>query len=105
MIYKSSVIECEYLCLPVIIYVARAKALKKEGGSIIQAISQYCLREKLQLCIASQVGGCDQEWVQCDRCEAWYHCICIGISPLYFEEHEFVCCRSQEEQQQLPHSL
>ena len=36
-------------------------------------------------------------WVQCDRCEGWFHLLCIGLAEDEISEHEdYVCykCRS-----------
>ena len=31
-------------------------------------------------------------WVQCDKCELWYHLFCIGLKPHDIKEDEdFVC--------------
>ena len=31
-------------------------------------------------------------WVQCDKCELWYHLYCIGLKPHDIKEDEdFIC--------------
>ena len=32
-------------------------------------------------------------WVQCDKCELWYHLFCIGLKPHNIKEDEDFCCR------------
>ena len=32
-------------------------------------------------------------WVQCDKCELWYHLYCIGLKPHNIKEDEDFCCR------------
>ena len=43
--------------------------------------NQSCLKHSLQV-----------HWVQCDKCELWYHLFCIGLKPHDIKEDEdFVC--------------
>merc|ERR1712110_1250109 len=36
--------------------------------------------------------GKQVHWVQCDKCELWYHLFCIGLKPHDIKEDEdFVC--------------
>ena len=64
-----------------------------------EAVTRCCAK-----CVNCETEDCE-EWVQCDVCQVWYHCVCVGMSPLYFEAEEFVCCRDQEEQQKLQASM
>ena len=36
-------------------------------------------------------------WVQCDKCELWYHLFCIGLKPHNIKEDEDFCCRSNNQ--------
>ena len=41
--------------------------------------------------------GTEVNWVQCDRCEEWFHLLCIGLGEDEISEHEdYVCykCKS-----------
>ena len=64
-----------------------------------EAVARCCAK-----CVNCETEDCE-EWVQCDVCQVWYHCVCVGVSPLYFEVEEFVCCWDQEEQQKLQASM
>ena len=38
--------------------------------------------------------GDDVNWVQCDKCQLWYHCECLGMGDKVFSEDEkFYCYR------------
>ena len=42
-------------------------------------------------------SGTEVNWVQCDRCEEWFHLLCIGMGEDEISEHEdYVCykCKS-----------
>jgi len=37
---------------------------------------------------------CEQvHWVQCDKCELWYHLFCIGLKPQDIKEDEDFNCK------------
>merc|ERR550532_1956133 len=38
--------------------------------------------------------GKQVHWVQCDKCELWYHLFCIGLKPHDIKEDEDFCCRN-----------
>ena len=62
----------------------------------VMKANEICLMERLggQCCKAYR--QCT-DWVKCDKCHAWYHCICIGISESFFKdqdgENTFICCQ------------
>ena len=31
------------------------------------------------------------EWVSCDNCKQWYHCICVGLTIEQTKESNFTC--------------
>ena len=33
-------------------------------------------------------------WVQCDKCELWYHLFCIGLKPHDIKEDEDFNCKN-----------
>ena len=34
-------------------------------------------------------------WLQCERCEKWYHAPCVGVDPATFDEDkEWYCCEA-----------
>ena len=33
----------------------------------------------------------DVTWVECDTCEHWYHCFCIGVECEDFVDRDFKC--------------
>ena len=50
-----------------------------------------CIMEKSGQCIVSKVADVKSDsWTQCDKCQSWYHCVCIGM--VVTERDEFVCC-------------
>ena len=43
------------------------------------------------------VAGEEVSWVQCDKCELWFHMICIGVAEDEIDENEdYICfqCRN-----------
>ena len=60
------------------------------------AIGNVCIMSRAGMghCASSQlIDGSDSEWVECQRCHAWYHCICVGISSNFFDgDRVFICC-------------
>ncbi|XP_038061639.1 lysine-specific demethylase 5A-like isoform X2 [Patiria miniata] len=38
-----------------------------------------------------QPTGDDISWVQCDKCEKWYHLLCIGMTQEPADDEEFIC--------------
>ena len=59
----------------------------------MQAMKKSYLDKAVARCCAKCVN-CEtedyEERVQCDVCQVWYHCVCVGVSPLHFEAEEFV---------------
>ena len=58
-----------------------------------KAIEEVCLMDKLGGCCLYQL--CHQErklveWVQCEQCSSWYHCVCIGISKRALDSNNYV---------------
>ena len=52
----------------------------------------YLLSSLLMTCFDGSM--CVQvHWVQCDKCELWYHLYCIGLKPHNIKEDEDFCCR------------
>ena len=37
---------------------------------------------------------CQVHWVQCDKCELWYHLFCIGLRPADIKEDEDFNCKT-----------
>lgn len=33
-------------------------------------------------------------WVQCDHCQEWFHCVCVGLTKEYAEQIETYKCAS-----------
>ncbi|CAI8050218.1 hypothetical protein GBAR_LOCUS27607 [Geodia barretti] len=52
-----------------------------------------CLIFILGKCVA---GTCEhtraRNWVQCERCTQWYHCVCVKISLTKARDGTFNCC-------------
>jgi hypothetical protein len=39
----------------------------------------------------------DFDWVGCDRCNKWYHVICMGFtSSEQLADRDFICCEEEE---------
>ncbi|XP_033647980.1 lysine-specific demethylase 5A-like isoform X1 [Asterias rubens] len=38
-----------------------------------------------------QPTGDDISWVQCDKCQKWYHLLCIGMTQEPGDDEEFIC--------------
>ncbi len=38
-----------------------------------------------------QPTGDDISWVQCDKCQKWYHLLCIGMTQEPADDEEFIC--------------
>ena len=91
----------------IIFATGRAQPTMASRCDVVQVVSQYCLRKKIDYCCVEELecSAQDCDWVQCDRCEGWYHSICIGVCSIFFENEEFVCCKSQAEQLQAATSL
>ena len=63
----------------------------------IEQVKDICLFDKLGNCcqLATQRSHHFQtiEWIQCDLCNCWLHCACVGISHKFFENGKaFTCC-------------
>ena len=60
-----------------------------------EMINDVCLMERLGRQCCKTHRKC-LHWVKCDKCHAWYHCVCIGISECFFDDAEkgFICCES-----------
>lgn len=38
------------------------------------------------------IDGDHLNWIQCDNCNKWYHCICVGLDEMEnFDEEEWLC--------------
>ena len=49
---------------------------------------------KLYLSSKYFIFECEQvHWVQCDKCELWYHLFCIGLKPQDIKEDEDFNCK------------
>lgn len=72
------------------------KSQLKPLSTIPNKVTEMCLMEKVTGCSTDQ--DCENiDWVQCQECNAWYRCSCIGISVLYFQrENNFYCCKEDE---------
>ena len=57
-----------------------------------QSVCKFC---KDHPCLAVADSQSDSEsLVKCDRCHAWLHCHCVGISSKKFSaKTKFYCCR------------
>ena len=33
-----------------------------------------------------------EDMILCDKCQAWYHCSCVGIARVHFDNTPFFCC-------------
>ena len=72
------------------------KSQLKPLSTIPNKVTEMCLMEKVTGCSTDQDSE-NIDWVQCQECNAWYHCSCIGISVLYFQrENNFYCCKEDE---------
>ncbi|XP_019634092.1 PREDICTED: lysine-specific demethylase 5C-like isoform X3 [Branchiostoma belcheri] len=38
-----------------------------------------------------QPTGDEVDWVQCDRCEEWFHLVCVGLKHQPTDDEEYVC--------------
>lgn len=50
--------------------------------------------EDMTLCPAEsclQPEGEEVDWVQCDRCNRWFHMICVGVSAELAAEEDYMC--------------
>ena len=43
----------------------------------------------LQVCKNKKLGN--KEWVQCSRCDQWYHCKCVGLKIEDVKDTSFYC--------------
>ena len=62
---------------------------------IYETIVGNCLRRQMFAnnhclqCIKAPIKADD--WIQCDKCEQWWHCSCVGISLADAHQQAFVC--------------
>jgi len=63
---------------------AAEKAAAEAGEDDCSAVNPKCKRPT----------GKQVHWVQCDKCELWYHLFCIGLKPHNIKEDEDFCCRN-----------
>jgi len=63
---------------------AAEKAAAEAGEDDCSAANPKCKRPT----------GKQVHWVQCDKCELWYHLYCIGLKPHNIKEDEDFCCRN-----------
>ena len=86
--------------LHVSMFIARSKGkpLKATLGNIFE-------EEVKDVCLFDKLGNCCQlvphrshsfetvEWIQCDLCNGWLHCACMGIPLKFFKNGKpFTCC-------------
>ena len=80
---------------------ARSQIQHTSTKSITHIIGEVCLMGKRQQqCGVSLLEQPEKEvdWVQCSTCHGWYHCICVGIAPLFFQGGwDFFCCKTPVE--------
>ena len=60
------------MCRPV----SKGKRLKTEGA-MKEDICDVCGKEELDKDLCE--GGSLMEWIDCDVCHQWYHCLCVGL--------------------------
>ena len=63
-----------------------------DGPLLTESVSSYCVMDRVGQCIASSLHGKRRiQWVVCDTCQCWYHCVCIGFQV--DQKKEFSCCK------------
>lgn len=60
-----------------------------ECSEDVEEEESECSAEKCRQPVAEEIS-----WVQCDSCQGWFHCLCVGLTKKVAEKIESYCCIS-----------
>ncbi len=60
-----------------------------ECSEDVEEEESECSAEKCRQPVAEEIS-----WVQCDTCQGWFHCLCVGLTKKVAEKIESYCCIS-----------
>ncbi len=77
--------------------IRKARATSAGSASSIDGLecSEDVVEEEESECSASkcrQPVAEEISWVQCDTCQGWFHCLCVGLTKKVAEKIESYCC-------------
>lgn len=72
-----------------LICAGKTKHAVQQKQPLASAVDHTCMASRSNQCASDKCT----EWVQCTRCQGWYHCKCIGLASHHVEgDRYFICC-------------
>ena len=58
-------------------------------------VEKTCIMSKLGQCVLTKYKNKKVDWVKCDQCHSWYHCVCVGVCQQVCRTINFICCSDE----------
>ena len=90
---------CRWLVVTSVTSVASSFSTKTKTSAPPSSVSDLLVSSQLRIfdvTFSSRdlVAASEVSWVQCDRCELWFHMKCIGVNEQDFtDDDEYICTR------------